>query len=112
MPTLRKNALAYLSEKQEKDRALRQQEIELQNKKIDLENRKLLLDEEKIKLESKRIEIESRERAEKLKIEKEKWSMEIEQKRVTTQLLLSQQKIINKFIKDIEVPHAEYFDNN
>ena len=47
------------------------------------------------------MELQTKEREEKLNIEKQKWSMEMEEKKVTSQLLLAQQKIINNFVKDM-----------
>ena len=97
--TLRKNSLAYLREKHENDRKVRERELLLESKRLELENKKLLVEEEKLKLENKRLELEAKEREEKLKIEKQKWSLFMEERNVTTQLILAQQTIINNFIK-------------
>ncbi|XP_031337979.1 uncharacterized protein LOC116166912 [Photinus pyralis] len=103
---LRKNALGYLTEKNEKEYILKTKELELQHRKIAVEERKvaveerkLEIEERKILLENKRLDFDHQERMERLEIEKNNYKIELEQKKITNQLLVSQQNLIDNLLK-------------
>lgn len=68
---IRKNALNYLSEKNEKEFAIRKKELELEERKIAIEERRICLEEEKLRLEKHKLDIECQERKQRIEAEKE-----------------------------------------
>ncbi|XP_074029121.1 uncharacterized protein isoform X1 [Leptinotarsa decemlineata] len=67
---IRRNALTYLSQKQERDYAIRKKELELEERKIALQERQINLNEEKLKLEKQKLELENEERKQRMDGEK------------------------------------------
>lgn len=67
---IRKNALSYLSEKNQKEFAIRKKELELEERKIAIEERRISLEEEKVKLEKHKLDVECQERKQRIEAEK------------------------------------------
>ncbi|CAG9765895.1 unnamed protein product [Ceutorhynchus assimilis] len=95
---MRKNALSYLSEKGQRENELRKRELDLEERKLSLEERRLALQEKKYEIEQKRMEMEVKERLHRIELERERAEAELKQKKVTSQLLESQQQLISKLI--------------
>lgn len=91
---MRKDALGYLSEKNDRENTLK-------NRELELETRKLLLEERKLLLEEKKVDWEITERKEKLEIEKTKLVMMISDKTHTKLLLQTQQQLIESLMEHI-----------
>ncbi|XP_074035223.1 uncharacterized protein [Leptinotarsa decemlineata] len=69
---IRRDALTYLSQKQERDYAIRKKELELEERKIALQERQINLNEEKLKLETQKLELENEERKQRMDGEKKR----------------------------------------
>lgn len=91
---LRKNALEYLQQKEDKDRAIKLKEL-------NFEDRRLKLQERRMDLEEKRFELEAAERKEKLLMEKERLKLEIAEREKMSETIASQQKFIQSLINKL-----------
>lgn len=79
----------YLTEKNEKEFAVRKKELELEERKIAIEERRISLDEEKLKLENHKLDMECQERMQRIEADKK-------EKEITYKIL---QKMMDTFVK-------------
>ncbi|KAG5873079.1 hypothetical protein JTB14_010495 [Gonioctena quinquepunctata] len=97
----------YLKDKQEKEGALRSKELQVEEKKICLEERKLALEERRLVMQEEKQKCINSERIEKLELERERFQLELSERKITNSLLESQQHII---VSLLETFHIRKFD--
>ncbi|VEN55618.1 unnamed protein product [Callosobruchus maculatus] len=90
---LRKSALNYLGEKNERDREIKMKEFELEERKLALEEKRAALREWQLVLEEARFEVEKSEGVQKIQLE-------MEEKRSTSHLLKSQKELIEMLLRE------------
>lgn len=92
---LRKNAMEYLNQKNDKDQEVKLKELQLQEEKLKLEARKILIEE-------KRLEMEFEDRKRKNDLEHEKLKLDVTQRTELQAQISSQQQLIDILLKRVE----------
>ncbi|XP_030766479.1 nucleoporin GLE1-like [Sitophilus oryzae] len=95
---LRKNALLYLQEKNERENNIKIKELELEERKILIEQEKLSLKREEMRLREKELELHHKEVMAKLEAEKNRGDLDIAERKLSIQLMQSQQKLIDQLL--------------
>lgn len=89
---LRRSALDYLQNKEEKDRKIKEKELELEDRKIKLEERKM-------KIEEERHEKEMLEKDDRLTMDKERFKQEFFERHQQGKIIEYQQELVSTLLE-------------
>lgn len=99
---MKKNALAYLNDKYEREHQIKLKELELEERKISIEEQRLKLEEKRAEIEERKVEFYHQESMHKIQLSEKRSEKELEEKKITNQLLKSQQMLIENLLKKME----------